>query len=63
MPAKSAQREDATPAGWYSLTDAGGDVGGTESVMGPMFAAAAGPVKLHTDLPIMTNQQVRVHYQ
>jgi hypothetical protein len=35
----------------------------TESVMGPMFAAAAGPVKLHTDLPIMKNQQVRVHYQ
>jgi hypothetical protein len=30
MPAKSAQREDATPAGWYSLTDAGGDAGGTQ---------------------------------
>jgi hypothetical protein len=35
----------------------------TESVMGLLFAAAAGPVKLHTGLPDTKNLQVRVHYQ
>lgn len=35
----------------------------TESVMGPLLAAAADPVKLHMDQSIMKNPQVRVRYQ
>jgi hypothetical protein len=34
-----------------------------ESVIGLLFAIAAGAVKLHTDLPDTKNPQVRVHYQ
>jgi hypothetical protein len=33
MPAKSAQREDATPDGWYWVKDVGGDAGGIQNSM------------------------------
>jgi hypothetical protein len=34
-----------------------------ESVIGLLFATAAGAVKLHTDLLETKNPQVRAHYQ